>query len=87
MTRVIVAGVAGRMGQRISYMVHNNPQLELSAAFEHPDSPAIGRDVGENGGFGTTGIKIAPGLETVIEYLDGRKSSQPARRRGTNDGE
>ena len=70
MTRVIVAGAAGRMGQRICFMVQNNPQLELSAAFEHPDSPAIGRDVGENAGIGKTGITIAPGLESVIDQGD-----------------
>lgn len=70
MTRVIVAGAAGRMGQRISSMVQSNPQLELAAAFEHPDNPAIGRDVGENAGIGTTGVMIAPGLESVIKQGD-----------------
>ena len=70
MTRVIVAGAAGRMGQRISYMVHNHPGLELAAAFEHQDSPAVGRDVGENGGFGKMGVAIAPGLEAVIDKGD-----------------
>ena len=58
------------MGQRISFMVHNNPQLELAAAFEHPDSPAVGRDVGENAGFGRVGVSIAPGLESVIDKGD-----------------
>lgn len=70
MTRVIVAGAAGRMGQRISLMVHDNPRLALSAAFEHPDSPAVGRDVGENGGFGKVGVTIEPGLESVIDKGD-----------------
>jgi len=70
MTRVIVAGAAGRMGQRISSMVHNHPGLELAAAFEHPDSPAVGRDVGESGGFGKVGVAIAPGLEAVIDKGD-----------------
>ena len=70
MTRVIVAGAAGRMGQRISHMVHNHPGLELAAAFEHPDNPAVGRDVGENGGFGKVGVTISPGLETVIDQGD-----------------
>ena len=67
MTKVIVAGAAGRMGQRISYMVHENRDLELAAAFEHPDSPAIGRDVGEMVGFGSNGVKISAGLEPVID--------------------
>jgi 4-hydroxy-tetrahydrodipicolinate reductase len=70
MTRVIVAGAAGRMGQRISAMIHNHPGLELAAAFEHPDNPAVGRDVGENGGFGKVGVAIAPGLEAVIDKGD-----------------
>lgn len=70
MIRVIVAGAAGRMGQRISYMVHTNPGLELAAAFEHADSPAIGRDVGEICGVGNIGVAIASGLESVIDKGD-----------------
>ena len=70
MTKVIVAGAAGRMGQRISFMVHQHPDLELAAAFEHADNPAVGRDVGENAGFGTTGIIIEAGLEPVIDKGD-----------------
>ena len=66
MTKVIVAGAAGRMGQRISYMVQQNPDLTLAAAFEQPESPAIGKDVGENAGFGATGVKISAGLASVI---------------------
>ena len=70
MTKVIVAGAAGRMGQRISYMVQQNPDLSLAAAFEQADSPAVGKDVGENAGFGTTGVKIAAGLEQVVDQGD-----------------
>ncbi len=70
MTKVIVAGAAGRMGQRISYMVQQNPDLTLAAAFEQPENPAVGKDVGENGGFGTTGVVISPGLESVIDQGD-----------------
>lgn len=70
MTKVIVAGAAGRMGQRISYMVNENPDLRLAAAFEHPDNPATGRDVGELAGFGTTGVNISAGLDAVIDQGD-----------------
>jgi 4-hydroxy-tetrahydrodipicolinate reductase len=70
MTRVIVAGAAGRMGRRISYMVNENPGLQLAAAFEHPDNPATGRDVGELAGFGTMGVNISAGLEAVIDLGD-----------------
>lgn len=70
MTKVIVAGAAGRMGRRISYMVQQNSGLELAAAFEQPDNPAVGKDVGEIGGFGTTGVLISAGLDSVIDQGD-----------------
>jgi len=70
MTKVIVAGAAGRMGQRISYMVQQNPNLELAAGFEQADNPAVGKDIGEIGGFGTTGVAISAGLESVIDQGD-----------------
>ena len=34
MTKVIVAGAAGRMGRRIIYMVDRHPGLELAGGFE-----------------------------------------------------
>ncbi|GAB4340142.1 MAG: 4-hydroxy-tetrahydrodipicolinate reductase [Desulfobulbaceae bacterium] len=70
MTKVIIAGAAGRMGRRIAWMVQQNPDLELAAAFEHPDNPEVGRDVGELCGAGPLGVAVAPGLETVIDQGD-----------------
>lgn len=70
MTRVIVAGAAGRMGQRIGFMVNEDPQLTYSAAFEAPGSDAIGKDVGEIGGWGKSGVAIQEGLESVIDQGD-----------------
>ena len=46
MVKVVVAGAAGRMGQRIIHMVRNHPHLELSGAFEAVGHPAIGQDAG-----------------------------------------
>lgn len=66
MVKVIIAGAAGRMGQRITHMVLNNPDLELGGAFDQADNPGIGRDVGEISGLGTTGVTIEAGLEAVI---------------------
>jgi len=70
MTRVIVAGAAGRMGQRIIHMVQAHPGLELSGAFERPGSPAIGKDAGAISGLGETGIAITAGLESVLDRAD-----------------
>ena len=70
MTKVIVAGAAGRMGQRISYMVNQNPDLTLSAAFEMEGNPCLGKDIGEIAGFGTCGVHVSAGLESVIDQGD-----------------
>ena len=70
MIKVIVAGAAGRMGQRIIHMVQAHPDLELSGAFERPGSAAIGRDAGSISGLGETGVAITAGLESVIDRAD-----------------
>ena len=70
MTKVIVAGAAGRMGQRIISMVQAHPQLQLSGAFERPGSPVIGKDAGAVSGLGETGVTITEGIESVIGTAD-----------------
>ncbi len=67
MTKVIVAGAAGRMGRRICAMVQEHSGLTLSAAFEQAGSPFVGKDIGEVAGFGPIGVTIADSLEAVIE--------------------
>ncbi len=67
MVKVIVAGAGGRMGQRISTMVKQHPDLELAAAFEHPESALVGEDVGLVSGFGKCGVTIEAELATVID--------------------
>jgi len=67
MVRVIVAGAAGRMGQRIIHMVHAHPGLRLSGAFERPGNPAIGKDAGVVSGVGEIGVMISEGLASVID--------------------
>ncbi len=70
MTKVLISGAAGRMGQRIAFMVNQHPGLTLAGGFEQPDNPAVGKDMGEIAGFGTTGVKIAPSLEEIIDQGD-----------------
>ncbi len=67
MTKVIIAGAAGRMGRRIGYMVNQNPELTVAAGFERAGSPEIGKDMGELGGYGTTGIRVVEGLAAAID--------------------
>lgn len=70
MTKVIIAGAAGRMGRRIGYMVNEQPELQVAAGFERPDSPDVGKDVGELGGYGSNGVMVADDLAAVIDQGD-----------------
>lgn len=70
MIKVIIAGAAGRMGQRIAQMVDVHPGLEYTAAFEAQGSPAIGRDAGQLSGGVENGVIISEGVESAIEKGD-----------------
>ena len=70
MANVIIAGAGGRMGRRIGYMVNEHPELQVTAGFERDDSPDVGKDMGELGGYGTSGVKVADDLEKVIDQGD-----------------
>lgn len=70
MAKVIIAGAAGRMGQRVAHMVERHPSLEYSGAFEAAGSPAIGKDAGLLALGSENGIIIGEGLESVIDQGD-----------------
>jgi len=62
MIQVMVAGAAGRMGQRIIHMIHQHPETKLSGAFELPENPCVGRDAGLVSGTGELGVAISGSL-------------------------
>jgi 4-hydroxy-tetrahydrodipicolinate reductase len=66
MVKAIVAGAAGRMGGRIIHTIQQAEGISLGAAFERPDHPAVGRDVGEVVGLPPLGVKVAAGLASVL---------------------
>lgn len=68
--RIAITGAAGRMGKTLIEAVAQNPQAELSAAIERPDSAAIGSDAGELAGLGKNGITIVGDLAQVINDFD-----------------
>jgi 4-hydroxy-tetrahydrodipicolinate reductase len=70
MTKVIVAGAAGRMGRRITYMVEQHPDLQLAGGFEQPGNPEIGKDLGELAGIEKLGVPLSEGLASVIDKGD-----------------
>ena len=70
MVKIIVAGAAGRMGIRIINIINETDGVELTGAFEHPDSPMVGQDAGMVAGIGEVGIKISGSLDDIIASGD-----------------
>ncbi len=70
MVRAIVAGAGGRMGGRIINMIHKTEGINLSAAFEHQGSPAVGQDAGAVAGLESLGVTVADSLDSVIDQGD-----------------
>jgi len=70
MTKAIVAGAAGRMGQRIIHMVHQSREMDLAGAFERADHPSVGQDIGQVAGLGLTGLRVAGSLLEVAKCGD-----------------
>ena len=67
-----INGAAGRMGQRIVALTHDDDDLCVRAALETADSPHIGRDAGELAGVGNIGVpvtsELADRVDVVIDF-------------------
>ncbi|MBN1850419.1 MAG: 4-hydroxy-tetrahydrodipicolinate reductase [Deltaproteobacteria bacterium] len=69
-TKAIVAGAAGRMGQKIIQMIQQSDGVTLGGAFEHPNHSAVGRDAGVVAGVGELGIPIKGSLRDILGQGD-----------------
>jgi len=77
--KAIVVGAAGKMGSRIIHIIRETPSIELYRAFERPDHPSIGRDIGEIIGLGKLGIPLEgkikkEGGDVVINFSNPQTS-------------
>ncbi len=70
MTRIAVAGAAGRMGKTLIQSVHEAADVTLGAAFEHADSSLIGVDVGELAGIGNIDVRLSAELSAELDRFD-----------------
>ncbi|MCI0469878.1 MAG: 4-hydroxy-tetrahydrodipicolinate reductase [Nitrospirae bacterium] len=70
MTKIIVAGAAGRMGSRITALSRDYHNLRFSGAFERKGHEAVGKDIGLVIGIGELGIKLVDNLEVIIDQCD-----------------
>lgn len=68
--KIAVMGAAGRMGLELARAVHGMPGCELAGGLEAPQSPAIGRDLGELAGIGRNGLLVSSDAEAVIAAAD-----------------
>lgn len=69
-TRIAVAGAAGRMGQALIQAVVANEGVALAAASESPQSQSLGADAGELAGVGRLGLVVEPSLEPARDRFD-----------------
>jgi len=63
MTRIAIAGSAGRMGRNLVLACSETDDLELTLAFEREQSPALGSDSGMLAGIAENGIPVVDRLE------------------------
>lgn len=68
-TKVVIAGVTGRMGHALLEGIFADNELQLHGALDRADSPQIGRDAGEQ--FGKyTGNLITGDLQAALNGAD-----------------
>lgn len=70
MTRIGVAGAAGKMGSRITALSREYEGLRLAGAFERKGHKDIGRDIGTIAGAGESGIRLSDDINEIINGVD-----------------
>ena len=66
MTKIVVCGVAWRMGQRLAHLSLDALDLELVGGKEHPAHEAVGRDIGEIIGSSLLNIDVSDTLSGIV---------------------
>ena len=70
MTRIAVAGAAGRMGRRICALCSEYEGLELTGAFDIEGHPDMGKDMGVLSGFEVNGVALTAGVASISGNAD-----------------
>ena len=65
--RVVVCGVAGRMGGRVLQAVRAEDGMQVVGATERPDAAQIGLDAGTAAGGPPLGVAVSASLEAALE--------------------
>lgn len=70
MTKIAIAGAAGRMGRMLIQAAQENPDAQVVAATEAPGSPFLGQDVGMVAGIAELGVTITDDVNAAAELAD-----------------
>jgi 4-hydroxy-tetrahydrodipicolinate reductase len=70
LTKVLVIGIAGRMGMTIAGCIEDTADVDLGGGTEQAGSPNLEKDVGEVAGIGTKGIVVMEDLGAALETCD-----------------
>lgn len=70
MTRIAIAGAAGRMGKTLIEIVSSTSGATLAAAFERVGGGSVGQDAGELAGLGKLGVVVSDDIQKVIDQFD-----------------
>ena len=70
MSRIAVAGAAGRMGKTIIEVITETEGIDLGAAIEVAGSSLIGADAGEVAAVGKRGVTISDDINHVAQDFD-----------------
>ena len=70
MTRIAVAGAAGRMGRALVQAVSQDPATILAVATDRHGSSLIGADAGELAGIGKLGVLVSDSLADAAAEFD-----------------
>ena len=70
MTKILVIGIAGRMGKTIAECIEDTQGVELGGGTERSGSNIIGQDIGEVAGIGIKGISVVDDPVIALETCD-----------------
>lgn len=70
MVKVLVMGIAGRMGSRIGAICSENKDIKIVGGIEKKGHHAVGKDIGLVIGIGELGLKVTDSLNDIISNCD-----------------
>lgn len=66
---IAIHGAAGRMGQRVTALAHEQANIEIVAALESATHPALGQDAGVLAGLGEIGVPLSVVGESAADVV------------------